>query len=294
MNKFAMHLWFDKEASEAADFYVPLFEGSEMMGKAILNDTPSGSVEIVSVNLAGLPFTLMSAGPVFKLNPSISFMILCSTDDEVKHFWNHFIEGGEALMPLDTYEFSPLYGWVVDRFGVSWQVFHTNGVPYDTKIIPSLMFVGDNCGRATEAVKFYTSVFKNSKIGNFSYYGESQELNEADYVNYVDFVIEGMTFSAMDSALDHAFDFNEAVSIVVSCESQDELDYYWQALSAVPESEQCGWLKDRFGVSWQIVPSKMDEMMRDGTPDQIERVTQAFLQMKKFDIAALEKAYDGE
>jgi len=294
MDKFAFNLWFDKEASEATDFYLSLFEESKEIGRYTLNDTPSGSVEIITINLAGLPFMLMSAGPLFKLNPSISFMILCATDEEVKHFYDKFIEGGEALMPLDTYDFSPLYAWVVDRFGVSWQIFHTNGAPIKSKIIPSLMYVGDNVGRVTEAVKFYTSVFKKSRIGDFSYYGEGQEPNTPDYVNYVDFDLESVTFSAMESALDHGFTFNEGISIVVNCETQDEIDYYWEALSVDLEAEQCGWLKDRFGVSWQITPRIMDDMMNTATQEQLDLVTQEFLQMKKLDIAALEKVFRGE
>ena len=294
MEKFAINLWFDKEASEAADFYLSIFKDSKELARSILNDTPSGTVEIITIDLAGLPFMLMSAGPYFKINPSISFMIMCSSEEEVRYFYDKLIVGGFEMMPLDKYDFSPLYAWVADRYGVSWQIFHTNGAPIKSKIIPSMMYVGENVGHVTEAVKFYTSVFKRSKIGNFSYYGEGQEPNKPEYVNYVDFELEGVTFSAMESALDHGFTFNEGVSIIVNCDSQDEIDYYWEALSAVPEAEQCGWLKDRFGVSWRITPKIMDDMMRDATPEQQDRVTQAFLKMKKFDIAELEKAYRGE
>jgi predicted 3-demethylubiquinone-9 3-methyltransferase (glyoxalase superfamily) len=97
----------------------------------------------------------------------------------------------------------------------------------------------------------------------------------------------------MDSAHKHDFAFNEAVSLLVQCDSQAEIDDYWGKLSAVPEAEQCGWLKDKYGVSWQIAPTAMEEMMSQGTPEQIERVTQAFLPMKKFDLAKLQAAYEG-
>ena len=97
----------------------------------------------------------------------------------------------------------------------------------------------------------------------------------------------------MDSAREHDFGFNEAISFIVSCETQEEIDHYWESLSADPEAEQCGWLKDRFGLSWQVVPSAMDEMLGNGTKEQIARVTEAFLQMKKFDIAELQRAYEG-
>jgi predicted 3-demethylubiquinone-9 3-methyltransferase (glyoxalase superfamily) len=110
---------------------------------------------------------------------------------------------------------------------------------------------------------------------------------------FTDFTLEGQWFAAMDSARTHNFKFNEAISLMVNCDTHDEIDYYWEKLSAVPEAEQCGWLKDKFGVSWQVVPTDMDEMMRDGTPEQIGRVTQAVLKMKKFDLAELRKAYEG-
>jgi predicted 3-demethylubiquinone-9 3-methyltransferase (glyoxalase superfamily) len=104
----------------------------------------------------------------------------------------------------------------------------------------------------------------------------------------------GVEFAANDSAWDHKFAFNEAISFMVSCEDQAEIDYYWQKLSAVPEAEQCGWLKDKFGLSWQVTSREMDEMMALGTPEQIDRVTQAFLPMKKIDIAQVRAAYRGE
>lgn len=98
----------------------------------------------------------------------------------------------------------------------------------------------------------------------------------------------------MDSAHEHTFAFNEAISLIVGCDDQAEIDYYWRALSAVPESEQCGWLKDRYGVLWQVTAKAMEQMMHNGTPEQIARVTQAFLPMKKFDIAKLKEAYEGK
>ena len=110
---------------------------------------------------------------------------------------------------------------------------------------------------------------------------------------FADFMIEQQWFAAMDSAREHNFAFNEAISFMVSCDTQQEIDYYWEKLSAVPEAEQCGWLKDKYGLSWQITPGSLDEMMQEGTPEQIARVTQAFLPMKKFDIAKLRKAYEG-
>jgi predicted 3-demethylubiquinone-9 3-methyltransferase (glyoxalase superfamily) len=154
--------------------------------------------------------------------------------------------------------------------------------------------VGENCGKAEEAIGFYRSVFRNTKQGALVRYGAGQEPEKEGTIMFADFALENCWFAAMDSARDHKFAFNEAVSFMVSCDDQKEIDYYWGKLSAMPEAEQCGWIKDKYGVSWQIVPAKMNEMMQHGTKEQLARVTQAFLKMKKFDLAALQRAYDGK
>ena len=111
---------------------------------------------------------------------------------------------------------------------------------------------------------------------------------------FSNFIIENQWFEAMDSARMHDFGFNEAISFIVNCDTQEEIDYYWGKLSAVSEAEQCGWLKDKYGLSWQIVPTVMNEMMKNGSREQIDRVTKAFLPMKKLDIAKLKDAYEGK
>ena len=292
MSKITPHLWFDKEAKEAAEFYVSTLPDSHITNVSVLKDTPSGDCDIVSFELCGQPFMAISAGPLFKFNPSISFLVACKTPEEVDQLWARLSEGGSALMPLDSYPFSDRYGWTQDRYGLSWQVMHVNG-PVEARITPTLMFVGDVCGKAEEAVNLYTSVFKDSSAGPVMRYGPGEEPDREGTVRHVGFVLEGQPFAAMDSAHEHKFAFNEAISLMVNCDSQDEIDYYWEELSAVPEAEQCGWLKDRFGVSWQVSPSRLDEMLSKGTREQIDRVTQAFLPMKKFDLAELERAYEG-
>ena len=198
-------------------------------------------------------------------------------------------------MPLDKYPFSQRYGWMEDKYGVSWQLILTNPEGEERPpIIPSLMFVGDVCGQAEEATDFYLSVFKDSKRGTIARYPKSMAPDKEGTMMFTDFQLLGQWFAAMDSAREHSFTFNEAVSLMVNCDTQDEIDYYWEKLSAVPEAEQCGWLKDKYGVSWQIVPIALGDMMGKGTPEQISRVTQAFLKMKKFDIESLKQAYEQE
>ncbi|QNK55882.1 VOC family protein [Paenibacillus sp. PAMC21692] len=294
------HLWFDKEAKEAAEFYCSVFPHSKITSSTTLNDTPSGDAPIVSFTVWGHPFMAISAGPLFKLNPSISFFVNFDPSREpnagemLEEAWNKLSDGGTPLMPLDKYPFSERYGWIQDKYGVSWQLILTNphGEPRPP-IIPSLMFVGDNCGKAEEAREFYLSVFRNAKPGALVRYASGMEPDREGDVMFSDFMLENTWFTAMDSAHEHSFQFNEAISLLVDCTTQEEIDYYWDKLSALPEAEQCGWLKDKYGVSWQISPAALDKMMNEGTPEQRDRVTKAFLKMKKFNIAELERAYLG-
>lgn len=293
MDNITPHLWFDRDAITAAEFYAATFPDSKVVDVTTIPDTPGGDTDIVTFQLWGQSFQAINAGPLFSFNPSVSFAVACDTVAEVNRLWERLSEGGTTLMPLAEYPFSKRYGWTIDRFGLSWQVAHAGGGEVSQRITPTLMFVGDVCGKAEEAVGFYTSVFPDSGTGDILRYGSDSQPDAEGTVQYVSFRLAGREFAAMDSAQDHQFAFNEAISFLVYCEDQAEIDRYWDALSAVPESEQCGWLKDRYGVSWQIVPANLDEMLQSGTPEQIARVTKAFLAMKKFDLAELERAYAG-
>lgn len=302
MQKITNHLWYDKEAKEAAQFYVEAFgDGSKIVNTAVLENTPSGSVDILDIDLWGHRFTLISAGPLFKFNPSISFMLNFDPSknenarENLDALWGKLANGGKPLMELQEYPFSKRYGWIQDKYGLSWQLILTDPEGEERpRIIPSLMFAGETCGKAEEASDFYLSVFKDAKRGAIAGYPKGMEPDKEGTLMFTDFMLETQWFAAMDSAREHGFTFNEAVSLMVHCKNQAEIDYYWEKLSAVPESEQCGWLKDKYGVSWQIVPVGMDEMMQSDDKEKVARVTEAFLKMKKFDIAELEKAAAGK
>lgn len=290
MAKIVPHLWFDKEAREAARFYTGLFEQSGLHHITTLPDTPSGDAEIVSFQLAGQSFSAISAGPYFKFNPTISLMVACSSAEEVDVLWKALSDGGSELMPLGEYPFSPRYAWVQDRYGLTWQLMLSEGGTSGQKITPNLLFSGGVNGKALEAVRFYTEIFPEGEVGFINYYKEGEAQSATAKINYADFKLGGTAFSAMDHGFDVDFTFNEAFSLMVQCRDQNEIDYFWEKLSAVPEAEQCGWLKDRFGVSWQITPANLDEILFNGTEEEIKRVTAAFLKMKKFDLAELERA----
>jgi len=304
--KIVPNLWYDSQAEEVANFYVSLFENSRIgrttrYGKAgfQIHGQPEGKLMTVEFELVGQKFIGLNGGPVFKFNPSVSFMVNIGPSEDKRarenldRLWEKLSEGGKVLMPLQEYPFSKRYGWIQDRFGVSWQLILYNPVGGKRPlIVPSLMFVGAVAGKAEEAITFYFSVFKHSEPGITSRYSGGMEPDKEGTIMFSDFVIEWQWFAAMDSAGEHDFSFNEAVSFVVNCENQKEIDYYWDKLSAVPGAERCGWLKDKFGVSWQVVPTVLSEMLQDKNTGKVESVTNAFLAMKKLDIAELTKAYE--
>jgi predicted 3-demethylubiquinone-9 3-methyltransferase (glyoxalase superfamily) len=291
MQTITAHLWFDKEAKQAAELYTSIFKDSEIKNTAALRDTPSGTVDLLSIELLGQEFKLINAGPLFKFTPAVSFLVACDTKDEVDSLWDGLSKDGTALMELGEYPFSERYGWTQDRYGLSWQVMFMGDRAIKQRITPTLMFVGEQSGKAEDAINFYTSVFHNAKVDHVLRYGKNEEPDKEGTIRHAGIVLEGQSFAVMDSARAHGFTFNEAISFIVRCNSQEEIDYFWSKLSADPAAGQCGWLKDQFGLSWQIVPSVMEQMLQDKDQKKLERVTQAFLKMKKFDIAKLEEAY---
>ncbi len=292
--KIVPHLWFDKEAKEAAAFYTFIFKNSKIKATRTIHNTPSGDADLLTIELMGQEFMLISAGPFFKFTPAISFLVVLSTKEEVNAAWSKLADGGSALMELGEYPFSERYGWIKDKYGLSWQLIYNPDPKIKQKIAPTLMFVGAVSGKAEDAINFYTSVFHNAKAGSILRYGKGEEPDTEGTIKHAVFTLEGMEFAAMDSARPHDFTFNEAISLIVNCETQEEIDYYWNKLSADPNAEQCGWLKDKYGVSWQVTPTAMDKMLGDKDEKRVARVTEAFLKMKKFDLATLQQAYDGK
>lgn len=284
-------LWYDTQAREAAQLYADAFPNSSVEQILTLKDTPSGTVEVFDVMLAGYQIKLMSAGPDFHFTPAVSFAVSCAEPGQVDELWQKLSVGGSVLMELGEHPFSSRYGWLQDRFGFSWQVM-VSGVPADSyTIVPTLLFAGDRCGKAEEAINRYTRVFDNSAVGDLVRYEPGEEPERPGTLKFGSFRLEGQEFAAMDSARTHHFTFTEATSFEVDCQTQQEIDYLWERLSADPSAEQCGWLKDSYGVSWQIVPRVLENMLSDSDHDKVVRVTEAFLPMKKLVIADLERAY---
>lgn len=204
------------------------------------------------------------------------------TEAEADILWEKLVEGGTVLMPFQAYDWSEKYGWLNDRYGVSWQI--GVGDSGAQTIALSLLFVSEQCGKAEEAVSFYSSLFEDSSLTHMM---KNSETANADYAQ---FTLAGQTFMAMDSDEKHDFGFTEAFSLLVNCETQAEVDALWDKLTEEGEESQCGWLKDKYGVSWQIVPTELGKLMSDPDQEKAARVTQALMQMKKIEVAALREA----
>lgn len=294
MQKIVPFLWFDHQAEEAADLYVPLFDNSKVLNLSYYGPAapkPAGSVMTVNFQLADLEFTALNGGPEFSITPAISFFVGCDTKDEINRLFEQLSAGGQVFMPLDRYPFSDRFAWVSDRFGVSWQL---NLTSHSTqKITPFLTFVGPQHGKAADAIGQYVSLFEDSRVLSVQRFpAGSRDLEGA--VMHASFVLHGQEFMAMDGGLDHSWNFNEGVSLFVHCGSQEEVDDLWHKLTTGGEEGPCGWLKDKFGVSWQIVPTILMQMLQDRDAQKAQRVMQALLQMGKIDIAGLRRAYENE
>lgn len=290
MQKIIPFLWFDDQAEEAVRFYTSIFKDSKIESNTPMSEEvpgPKGKVSMLTFQLAGDEFMALNGGPVFTFTPATSFFVTCQTQQEIDELWKKLSEGGQVLMELNKYPFSDAFGWVEDKYKVSWQL-NLAGLPQ--KISPFLMFVGEQAGKTEEAVHFYTSLFKNSSVARIERFGANEGGLEGT-VKHALFFLDGEGFMAMDSSLEHAFSFTPAISFFVNCQTQAEVDNFWEKLCAGGEEGQCGWLKDKYGVSWQIVPTILGELMSDPDAEKSSRVTEAMLKMRKLDIEKLKEAY---
>jgi predicted 3-demethylubiquinone-9 3-methyltransferase (glyoxalase superfamily) len=292
IQKITPFLWFDNQTEDAVNFYLNVFNNSRIKtttryGKegAKASGMPKNSVMTMAFQIEGQDFVAINGGPIFKINPTISFFVNCENIQEIDRLWGKLSESGTVMMELDSYPFAEKYGWIQDKYGVSWQLILPGR---DQKIVPCFMFTGDQHRKAEEAINFYTSIFSDSKIIQLERYGK--EVGPEGAVVHCKFTLNGQEFVAMDSHENMGMNFNPAISMVVNCETQEEIDFYWDQLTkgGFEGAQQCGWLQDKYGVSWQIVPNILGELLSD--PAKSGSVMQVLLQMKKLDIKMLQDA----
>ncbi|MEJ1239248.1 VOC family protein [Chryseolinea sp. T2] len=297
---FSYGLWFDHQAEEAANFYTSVFPNSKVddilyYGKEgfEIHGGKEGTVMLSEFTLCGEKFVAINGGPLFKFNPSLSFFVVFETIQETDNVWSTLLDGGNVLMPYQKYDFSEKYGWLVDKFGLSWQISFGKISDVGQQLTPSLLFVGKQAGRAEDAIALYTSIFRNSKVDGIMKHPSGGSEPEGN-VAHAQFGLSGQKFMIMESTnAGHKFEFNEAVSIIINCDTQEEIDYYWNKFTAEGQESNCGWLKDKFGVSWQVDSTELTRMLKDKDEKKVQRVTKAFLQMKKYDVEKLKAAFEG-
>jgi len=293
--------WFDDQAEPAAAFYTQLFGGRTTAvshypeGGTNPSGKPPGSVLTVEFGAAGVRFPGLNGGPMFTITPSISLFAHAASPAEADRWFAALAEGGKVMMPLGSYPWSERYGWCQDRFGVSWQVITGARPAGAATLVPCLMFSDAVHRRAEEALRFYAEVFPGGRIDTLERYqaGEAGPNTPTDTIKHGRAVLDGQVLIAMDSHAPHGFTFSEGLSFQVACADQAEVDHYWTRLSAGGSPGPCGWLKDRFGLSWQIVPTRMTAMLTSPDTAARERAFAAMMSMGKLDLAAIEAAFAG-
>lgn len=272
-------LWYNGQAKEAAALYCSAFSNTRIAAQSPI---------VTAIEISGRSVTLLDGGPMYKPNPSISFYYICETPEEIDLAWKAFTKEGKVLMGLDKYPWSEKYGWVEDKFGISWQLALGKVSDVNDRLTPSLMFTGQQYGRVDEAIEHYSAVFKNAKLDGVLRYGKDQAPDEEGKVQHAQITFGNQKFMLMESAHAHNFKFTEGVSLTIHCEDQEEIDYYWSRLTESGEESMCGWLKDKFGVSWQIIPVILNKIMSD--PAKAGKAAQAFMSMRKLNIEQIVQA----
>jgi predicted 3-demethylubiquinone-9 3-methyltransferase (glyoxalase superfamily) len=296
MPKITPFLWFNLNAEAAMQTYSAHFKNSKINSIFRYPDGPlegpmaglEGKVLTGQITLAGQALMTLDGGPSFKFTPAASFFVECQSVEEIDSLWAALSAGGNVMMPLGEYPFSERFGWCADQYGLSWQLA-LGARPQN--ISAFLMFSDQQYGKGEEAIRFYMSLFKDSQLSSLMHTTPSD--NQPPVLQRAAFQMGGQQFIAIDSDYKHGFGFNEAFSLYVECDSQEEIDHFWNALSAHPESEQCGWLKDKYGLSWQIIPAVLSQYMESTDAQKSKRVMDAVMSMKKMDIAALKSVYEG-
>lgn len=284
-------VWFQSEGHLAMDRYASVVPGAAQLTSSNYPDeTPGrhgmagGHPLMVVHRLGPTMMQALNGGPQYRPNPAVSYVLQLETGEQVDAAWTALVENGEVLMPLQAYAWSERYGWCNDRWGVSWQVLLTPTAEVGV-VASALLFTGARAGRADAAMSRYASLFPDA---NVLVRQTTEGADGGTRLQHAQLRVGGHVLWFGDSDIDHAFTFSPGNSLVATCDTQDEIDHLWHALSAVPEAEACGWLVDEFGVSWQIVPRQLGSLMSD--PALAGHVMPALLQMKKLDLAALRDA----
>jgi predicted 3-demethylubiquinone-9 3-methyltransferase (glyoxalase superfamily) len=271
-------LWFDAQAKEAANLYCSVFANAKITAQSPI---------VTEINVDGQSFILLNGGPKYRPNASVSFYYTCDSLAEFDRIWNALTKEGSVLIAAGKYPWSEKYGWVSDKFGVCWQLGVSKNAKVTERIIPCLMFSGDQYGKADEAIEHYTRIFDSSKVDSIQRY-TNEAPNSNGKVKHAEILLNGQRFMVSESAESEGIEFTEGVSFTIHCEDQAQIDFYWEKLTESGEESMCGWLSDKFGVSWQIIPTMLGKLMSD--PAKAGKAAKAFMSMRKLNIEQIVQA----
>lgn len=269
-NKILPCYWYEKEALDAMKFYSNLFPNSTY--KEV-----NGFLSLASID--GCQLWGINGGPMYRPNPTLSLYTICTSREEIDIVYEKILEaGGKVLMHLDKYDWSDRYAWIEDKWGVSWQLTLQDIDHTGQRITPALMYVGDQFGKAEEAIHFLVDAFPSSKIHFLQRYEDEAQSGK---IAHGQFDLFGQRFIGQESGFMQSFSFTEGGSLVILCNNQSEIDRYWNTLTEKGEIGHCGWCKDQYGFSWQVIPENLHELMAD--PVKSQKVAACFRTMKKMD-----------
>ncbi len=282
-NKMACCLWIDGAPQETADFYLDIFDKSEQKRSLrFVEDIHGrpGEIATIELNLAGSEFILLNGGPEFTPTPAISYVINCEDNTQLENVWQRLSADGTVLMEFQEYPEIGLFGWVEDRYGFSWQVKIGEGAQ---SITPCIMFANERYEKAQEAVTEWLTIFGGGT--------DFRLLNDDQTTQLTGFHLYDQSFLTMDSPEEHKFGFSMANSFYIYCEDQDEIDRLWESVTNEGTEYPCGWMMDKFGISWQTVPRDLSDLLDDHHFEKAYQTTLALYKMKKIDIEKLRSVH---
>lgn len=284
-HQFGCCLWFDHHAEEAAEFYLETFEDTrrkETFYYVTDDHGKIGDTLTITLELAGCEIMLLNGDESFKPTPAISYVVNCENDQQLQFVWERLNSNGETLMPLTNYPELGKFGWTTDRFGFSWQVRLWDNLQ---TILPCIMFANQNYGLAQAAMDEWINIFGGKR--NFMIKGKEERLRAAG------FQLRGQDLIIMDRPEKQAFDFSMANSFYLYYKDQADIDAAWESITKTGKEWPCGWMEDKYGVYWQTASSQLNDMLRDPNQEKAKRATLAMYEMKKIDLAKMQRAHDG-
>ncbi len=252
-SKITPCLWFENQALQAAEFYCKTFQNS-----FIIESTEAS----VKFSLNNRDFVAMNGRGHVQINDTTSFSVYCGSDQEIDRLYQALGDDGEVMMALGPYPWARKYAWVKDKFGVSWQL-DVDPINNPQNIVPSIMFVNEQAPNLKEAITFYHQIFPNPHLLFEMPFPPQMHMPEGS-LRFAQHKLDGYIFNFMSSHTKHENEINKGVSFIITCSDQDEIDKYWNALiTKGGKPQKFGWLQDRYGITWQILPENLAILMED-------------------------------